>query len=248
MNSPQNQPEDSQEISRWTRAYAQNRSLPVVVLLLIFLAINLVIGGASLLAGTAYRSGNMFLFWVAIAALVPAFGAIIFFSVPRWARKFQTWLMGRLYAKEGNVAFSQQNRHATAWGVILVVCFGTCVAASVILGFFFDIPSKYMQPISALYVVPFLVGLWLLMRPMAGYAALLWPLLYAIHAILILAGAPILFTGPWEVLNIVIPIAGYGLLASLAGHFYSRVALRHLKHLAQAGANHADSLEEARSS
>lgn len=248
MNRAQNQPEDPQEISRWTRAYAQNRSLPVVVFLLIFLAINLVIGGASLLAGTAYRSGNMFLFWVAIAALVPAFGAIVFFSVPRWAGKFQTWLIGRLYAKEGNVAFSLQNRHATAWGVILVVCFGTCVAGSVILGFFFDIPTKYMQPISALYVVPFLVGLWLLMRPMAGYAALLWPLLYAIHAILIVAGAPILFTGPWQVLNMVIPIAGYGLVASLAGHLYSRVALRHLKRLAQVDPSNAPQPKEVRGS
>ena len=117
-----------------------------------------------------------------------------------------------------------------------------------ILGFFFDIPSKFMQPISAVYVVPFLVGLWLLMRPMAGYAALLWPLLYAIHAILILAGAPILFTGPWEVLNVVIPIAGYGLLASLAGHFYSRVALRHLKRLTQVDLNHAGQPKEVRGS
>ena len=126
--------------------------------------------------------------------------------------------------------------------------FGICILASVILGFALGIPSKYMQPISALYMVPFLIGLWVLMRPMVGYAALLWPLFYGIHAILILAGAPILFTGPWDGLNMLIPVAGYGMLAGLVGHFYSRVALRQLKRLAQADLTGADQVEEARGS
>jgi hypothetical protein len=101
-----------------------------------------------------------------------------------------------------------------------------------------------MQPISALYVVPFLVGLWFLMRPMAGPLALLWPALYAAHAILILAGAPIVFTGAWEGMNMLFPVAGYGLLSGLAGHLYSRVALGRLKRLTQADPAGADRPEE----
>ena len=129
---------------------------------------------------------------------------------------------------------------------MLGVCFGTCIFATVNLGIVFEIPIKYMQPISALYMVPFLVGLWFLMRPMAGCLALLWPLLYAIHAILIVSGAPILFTGPWYVLNMLIPVAGYGMLSALVSHLYSRVALRRLKRLTQADPTVADQTEEAR--
>ncbi len=108
------------------------------------------------------------------------------------------------------------------------------------MSFFFDIPSRYMQPISALYCVPFLVGLWFLQRPLSGYVALLWPALIAIHAILILAGAPILFTGRWEALNMLIPMFGYGMLTGLLSHLYSRVALRRLKRLTQTDGTHFD--------
>ena len=235
---------DPQEISKWARAYAQNRSLGVVVFMIIFLVLFAAIGGLSYLAGMAYRSGNMLLFWVSIAVLVLAAGAVIFLSLPQWGGKLQRRVVDRLYAKEGNVAFSPPSAHARVWGPVLGTCFGICVLASVMLDFAYDIPSKYMQPISALYVVPFLVGLWFLMRPMAGYAALLWPLLYATHAILIVAGAPISFTGPWEVLNILIPIAGYGMLSALVGHLYSRVALCRLKRLTQADLTGAERPEE----
>ena len=239
-------PQDLQGISKWARAYAQNRSLGVVVFMIVFVLLFAAIGGPSYLAGEAYRSGNMPLFWVSIAMLVPALAALIFLSAPRWGGKLQERLVGRLYGKEGNVAFSPPIGRKKIWGLVLAACFGTCIITSVILEFAFHIPSKYMQPISALYVVPFLVGLWLLMRPMAGYLALLWPLLYAIHAILIVSGAPILFTGPWDGLNILIPVAGYGMLSGLVSHLYSRVALRHLKRLTQADLTDADQPEEVR--
>jgi hypothetical protein len=86
-----------------------------------------------------------------------------------------------------------------------------------------------------LYCVPFLVILTLLMRPAIGWLALLWPALYGLHAILIVAGVPILLTGRWEGLNILVPMAGYGILAGLVAHLYSRYALRRLKRIAQAG-------------
>ena len=248
MSRSQKIPPDPQGISRWARAYAQNRSLPVVVFLLVFVLLYVAIGGASYLAAGGYRSGNMLLFVASLVMLVLALGATIGISVPRWGGKLQEWVTRRLYGQEGNVALSLRNPHAKVWGVVLSGGFGICILASVILGFALGIPSKYMQPISALYMVPFLVGLWVLMRPMVGYAALLWPLFYGIHAILILAGAPILFTGPWDGLNMLIPVAGYGMLAGLVGHFYSRVALRQLKRLAQADLTGADQVEEARGS
>ena len=116
------------------------------------------------------------------------------------------------------------------------------------MSFSYDIPTQYMQPISALYGVPFLIGMWFLQRPLSGYVALLWPALISIHAILILAGAPILFTGRWEALNMLIPMFGYGMLTGLLSHLYSRVALRRLKKLTQTDGAHADPSAEGNAS
>jgi LytS/YehU family sensor histidine kinase len=73
------------------------------------------------------------------------------------------------------------------------------------------------------------VGIWLLQRPAVGPIILLWPALYALHAILIIAGVPILFLGRWDSLNMIIPTIGYGLIASLIAHIYSRIQLRRLR-------------------
>jgi hypothetical protein len=86
-----------------------------------------------------------------------------------------------------------------------------------------------MQPVSALYVVPFLVFLYLWQRPVISPLTLLWPTLYTIHAILVVAGVPIQFGGRLVFLNMLIPIAGYGVLCGLLGHIYSQYALKRLK-------------------
>ncbi len=71
----------------------------------------------------------------------------------------------------------------------------------------------------------------------------LWPVLYAIHAALIVAGVPIYFGGALEALNMLIPTIGYGLLSACLAHPYSRVALRRLKALTRSP--EADSLSAA---
>ena len=73
--------------------------------------------------------------------------------------------------------------------------FVCCVIGSVQLGVLGYIPIEYMQPVSALYVVPFLVFLTIWQRPVVGPLSLLWPILYTVHATLIVAGVPILFNG-----------------------------------------------------
>jgi hypothetical protein len=88
-----------------------------------------------------------------------------------------------------------------------------------------------MQPVSALYCVPFMVFLYFWQRPKVGFLMLLWPALYAIHAILIVAGVPIVFAeeSKFFSLNMLIPTFGYGFLTSVIGHIYSRYALKKLK-------------------
>jgi hypothetical protein len=222
--------EEAQRIQQWVRRYAQNRSLPVAVGLLMFVILFLAISVSSYWGGIAYRDGNATLFAICISVLAVALAATIYFSIPRWGGRRLQEIANRLYADEGQVSIAMP-RARRPWLIAgLGLAFAMCVVGSVSLGVLGYLPTdKYMQPISALYIVPFLVALNFLMRPAVGYIGLLWPLLYALHAVLIVAGAPIAFVGRWEPLNMIVPIIGYGLLTSLIGHLYSRWALHSVR-------------------
>jgi hypothetical protein len=97
---------------------------------------------------------------------------------------------------------------------------------------------KHLQPFSALYMLPFLALLIHYQR--LGFWAWLWPAFYGLHAILLLAGLPIHFKGQYELLDIIVPTFGYGLISMLVGHIYSRYALKQLKRLARAGLNESE--------
>lgn len=220
------------QMGKWAHRYAQNRSLGVVVLLAISVSLCLLIGGASLLGGMAYRAGHLWLFGLCLVIYVPAMLATIWFAVPRWGGRFAVRVTQRLYADEGNAQIVTPASPLRRWlGGLLAGVFAACIVASIALEGLGMIPHQYQQPVSALFCVPFLVGLWFLMRPAVGPITLLWPALYALHAVLILAGVPIRFTGYWDALNVLVPIAGYGFLAGLLSHLYSRYALRKLRRL-----------------
>ena len=237
MNSKQdNRSEDQntqklKEIPKWTRKYAQNRTIPVLIALAINLCLFAGIAIPSYFGGKAYKSGNFVLFWICIFVLAVAMISLVFFCVPKWGGKFIARISRRLYNREGDVLIAiPKTIKKKQWvGYVVAMVFGSCVLISVILGLLGYLPIKYMQPVSALYVVPFLVFLYLWQRPIIGPLALLWPILYAIHAILVVAGVPIQFGGPFVFLNMLIPVAGYGILCGLTGHIYSRYALKKLK-------------------
>ena len=111
-------------------------------------------------------------------------------------------------------------------GVIFFICFfGSWHLA--IKGY---IAYKYLQPVSVLYIVPYVVCGWYFWQsPRMGPIYLLCPILYAIHAILILAGVPIFLTGNFGILNQFLPILVYTFLGYVIGHIYSRYALKKLK-------------------
>jgi hypothetical protein len=69
---------------------------------------------------------------------------------------------------------------------------------------------------------------------MAAPFMLLWPGLLVIHAVLALAGVHP-FSGEPSAVTILVPTVGYGAIAALASHVYSRVALRRLRSLARGG-------------
>jgi hypothetical protein len=236
MDAHQNQvPQDTEklkEIPKWTRKYAQNRTFSCLISLVIFLCLYAGISIPSYFGGNAYRAGNMVLFWICIFITVVAMIALVFFSVPKWGGKFIERISQRLYGCEGNVSIPEpEAMKKKKWlGYVVGMLFCLCVTSSVFLGKIY-IPIEYMQPVSALYVVPFMVFLYFWQRPKVGSLMLLWPALYAIHAILIVAGVPIVFAeeSQYVSLNMFIPTFGYGILTSVIGHIYSRYALKKLK-------------------
>jgi len=245
-NLPQNT-EKLKEIPTWTQRYTENRTLPFVINMMIFLLFWTAIGIPSYFGGKAYRSGNVLQLWICILSLMIVIPLLIFCSVPKWGGKFNDKLIRFLYRKEGQVtlAISKKTKRQRRAGMIAGWLFGVCIVISVILGVLGYIPIKYMQPVSAIYVVPFIIAIGIWQRPSvnpAGLLAWLWPTLYTIHAILVVAGVPIQFDRPWIGLNMLIPVAGYGILCGLIAHIYSRYALKKLKsitHLQEDTANGA---------
>jgi hypothetical protein len=229
-------PESLQEvrqIRKWTRRYTQNRTLPVVLAHLAFIVGGLVLGGVGCLAGLAYvrgRSGWAAVLAVLLGALIIALAWLCRSLAPRAIASASR----SMYRGEGEVT-------GTAWlweegdkppmaamGVLLL--FVVVQLTLHLLGF---LPDKYLQPIAAVYVVPTMIWLGLTRRPEIKTAFMfLWPLLYAVHAVLIALGVPI---SRGLIFDIYFPLLGYGLVAALAGHVYSRYALRQLKRLAASG-------------
>ena len=224
------------EITKWTQRYAENRTLPFLISMITCLFISAAVGVPSYFGGKAYRSGNMALFGLCVSLLTLVSVALIFFSFTKWDEKFTDRISRRLYGSEGMVtlAIPKKTKRQRRAGWIAGLLFGVCVMISVILVVFCKIPIKYMQPVSAICVIPLIIAIGIWQPPSvkpAGFLVWLWPTLYAIHAILIVAGIPIHFERPWIFLNILIPIVGYGILCGLIGHVYSRYALKKLKGL-----------------
>ncbi len=242
----QSQNGDIREIPKWTRRYAQHRTLPVLANFLLFGLFYVGIGGLSYLAGVSYRAGHMVRFGVCISVLLPILITLVWFSLPWCGGKRLMQFYQRLYRKEGYaipLGFGPEDRRGRPWWAIVAAFgFGACIASSVVFGVLGYLPREYMQPISAIYVVPFLVFLTVWLR--LGFCAWLYPFLYGLHAILYLAGAPIRFSGRLQGLNILIPVTAYGMLAALVGHIYSRFALRKLKKLTHVTADGAASAQE----
>jgi len=229
------QDQDIREIPTWVRRYAENRTLPVVANLVIFLVGFLGIGGLSYLTAWAYVSGHRELAAVSMLFLAAILVFWLWYSFVGGAAITRR-ITERLYRAEGQVStgVSPEMVGREAWTRFPVVgfLFMFCIVAHVGLGFMGVLPIRYMQPVSALYVVPLLLYLGTKMRGVGSPFMFLWPALFGLHAILFLVWSPIRFGAKLEMLNMLVPMMGYGLLSALAGHIYSRIALRRLKALA----------------
>ena len=148
--------EKLKEISKWTRRYAENRTLPFLIEMSTVPFIWAAVGVPSYFGGKAYRSGNMALFGLCVSLLTLVSVALIFFSFTKWDEKFTDRISRRLYGSEGMVtlAIPKKTKRQRRAGWIAGLLFGVCVTISVILVVFCKIPIKYMQPVSAICFIP----------------------------------------------------------------------------------------------
>ena len=217
------------EIPRWVARYAQNRTLAVLVAHLLLLTGGLAFAGLGFLTVRAvvHEARAQAAACVVLLSALAVLGA--WFSIA--GRGVMQRVSESLYRGEGEVAggpwlWAEGDRPPLA----ALLTLGFCSLVQAGLGLIGLLPAHYGQPVSALYAVPTMVWLGVTRAPDPRTAFMfLWPLLYGAHAVLILAGAPIsrgLLFDMW------FPVVGYGLIAAIAGHVYSRYALRRLRALA----------------
>ena len=258
MGTQQNQvsqdTEKLKEIPKWTRKYAQNRTLTIIVLMAMIMLFSMLVAGllgfplGLITAG--FRKGNMILGCVGIAVLVAVLAAISICLIS-FLSKFggknrgliDQLIAQRIYGKEGTATLSmpKSSKKKICLEILGAVIFFICFFGSWHLAMEGYIAFKYLQPVSALYMVPSAVCGWYFWQsPRMGPIYLLYPILYAIHAILIVTGVPLFFSGNWGILSVCLPFIGYTFLAYVIGHVYSRYALKKLKGVTHLGVNSAN--------
>jgi len=244
LDQPQHKPDAAPDALRqlpsWTRRYAQSRYLGLLVALAVFAAGFGVFAALGLLLGSAYRAGSTAAV-VACYALSAGFTLFWVWLILVGMKRLLAAATTYLYRREGEVTVLCEGKPglpvgAKVIGPLLIAALLVAATVTILWGWWSHMPveymEKYMQPLEALVVTPFLVALWALNRKATSPIMLLWPALFALHALLIVAGAPIVFTGPLMGLNVFIPVFGYGLLAGLVGHLYNRHALARMRQLA----------------
>ena len=232
---PQNT-EKLKEIPKWTRKYAQNRTLTTFVIIVMICLMSMVII-APLLTMIVFTRENMILFSACIAVSVAIFISLIIL-VSKFGGKNRGLIDQQIdkwiYRKEGTatVPVPKLTKKKKWLDIVSGVIVSICILGTMHLAMVGYISFKYLQPVSAIFIVPVFVFQYFLQRPRLGPVLLICPILYTIHAILIVAGVPIFFTGILGTFNMVIPLWGYMFLTYAIGHVYSRYALKKLKGLA----------------
>ncbi len=239
MDAPTNldtfQAGDPRLMVRWARQYAKSRTISFLVQWVFIVVMVLSIGVAGSLTNIAYRAGNMGLFSGAVVIMVVAILVLTWFSISKWGSDLIWSITQWLYGEEGYVSYTEDHGDqglplwltALGGGLVVYHLFGALLIS------FGYLHLQYMQPFSAAYMVPFLAIMIGYQR--LGFWAWFWPILYGLHAVLLLKGYPLSFPGQWKLMDMVVSVFGCGLVAILTGHIYSRFALWKLKRLVQSG-------------
>ncbi len=224
---------DPREILKWTERYARSRTIYFLIQWSVIVCIIFVIVLITNLAQQAYISGNKSLFYISVVFLSFLFIFFLWISSSKKVADLVWQATLWFYKNEGYVLPTERRKGMPRWVIALI---GLMIAYHIMgagLIFLKYLSIQYIQPFSAIVLVPVLFIL--IYYQDLGFWAWLWPILYGVHAILLVIGFPISFPKDWYLLNIVVPVFGYGLLAILVGHIYNRYALWKLKSLANLG-------------
>jgi len=226
--------EDLQETVRWSRTYAQNRSLPVLVYLVAYGGFFVLMSALAAGGGMAAKAGHPVLGVLAAVGFFAVYGVLMYFVFSKRGRRWAEEQLQRPYRREGSARIeSNRRKEYRRLGYVVAAIFGACVFGSVLLGDRGYFPIALMQPISAIYCVPFMIFLWWWRRPESSWIMLLWPALYAVHALLLLSPLPIPKGEEWAGTHMIVAMCGYGILAAGLSHLYSRYALWRLQRLSR---------------
>lgn len=238
------QPGDPRLIMRWARRYAKSRTISFLVQWVFIVAMVVIIGVAANFTSLSYRSENMGLFSVSVAAMLLSIVGLTWFSVSPWGGEVIYRITQWLYGAEGYAEYTGDQREGPAPVWLMALGGGLVIwhLVGALLVSFRWMSFEHMQPFSALYMAPFLMVLIVYQR--LGWWAWLWPILYGGHAALIYLGYPIGFHGKWLILNMIVPVFAYGLIAIVIGHLYSRWALWNLKRVARQGLQDLPAMDE----
>ena len=244
MSQPPVTPHDPRAIAKWAERYARSRTLPFLVQWVFIVALVGFIGLLAEVTLYAFRNNHPLMLWICNAVTAITTVLLMWFSISKWGGE-QIWRISQwLYGKEGYAAYGgsggsggsgggkARNRKRSWWIPMIGLGLALYHLILTILVGLRHLPVDYIQPFSALYMAPFLAVM--IMTQRLGFWAWVWPVLYALHAVAILTGMPH-FQGKWFPFDIFVPIFGYGLIAIIVGHCYSRYALRRLKALAREG-------------
>ncbi len=238
INSQRSTPDnDVRDIPKWARRYAQTREvLPGTLSMLVpFAAMAALIVPFALLQEAGYYL--LALVWgiIAVGVWIVCLWVLRVRAGGPFLSAIEPAMTLWIYRREGQVSTpsAQGTKRSPRWvawlGIIIMV------APLALLPEWESLPSQYWQPLAAILWVPYFT--YLILRPPQGVDSshpilLLWPGLYALHAILILAGVPLHITGSYEGLTMWVSLGVCNIITDLAAHIYSRYALRRLRTLA----------------
>lgn len=225
-------PDRVREMPKWAARYAHNRTLSVLANMGLFIFAFVVIGGVSTLAGREGQAGHKASAVALVAVALAACALWVWLVTTHRLTRLSRALSSSLYRAEGTAVASARSRGRSGADAVVAIAFGLSVALFVAAGFVFEIPSRYIVPIMAAFLVPFLLYIWSRQGGIVAPFMLLWPGLLVVHALLALAGVRPFSAEP-GVVTILVPTVGYGVIAALASHMYSRVALHRLRGLAR---------------
>ncbi len=229
---PPLQPGDPRLIMRWAQRYAKSRTISFLVQWVFIVLMLSGIGLMTAIAQMAQQTGNGALFNTIVFLMGFSIVLLVWFSISPWGGEVIWRITQWLYGKEGYVA-SEDDQGPSSWWVN--VSFGGLIIYHVVLGLlisFEKLPVDSLHFWSALYMVPFLMIM--IVYQHLGFWAWIWPVCYGLHAAGAYLGYIPMIQGQWQLANSIIPALGYGFVAMVAGHLYSRFALYKLRSLARA--------------